>query len=292
MNFDRLARIALLLVLSFFACATPENLQGTHIGHSSDGVPIAYDRHGSGDLTVLFVHGWSCDRTYWRNQIAAFSSDYQVVVMDLAGHGGSGLGRTRYTMKAFAQDVEAVVNQIAAQQVILVGHSMGGAVIAEAARLLPDQVVALVGIDTLQNVANSIRPEELEEMARPLEEDFVPRTKALVSTMFAPSTDQQLAEWIRDDMAAAPEAVALSAFREYIGQYVTGEAARVFQGVTTPVYCLNTRSFPTATDSNRKHMASFDVTFMEDVGHFLMLEKPQQFNDELRTIIDKIEDQL
>ena len=66
-------------------------------------------------------------------------------------------------MSAFAQDVEAVVNRINTHQVILVGHSMGGAVIAEAARLLPEQVVALVGIDTLHDVAYSMTPEELEE---------------------------------------------------------------------------------------------------------------------------------
>ena len=86
--------------------------------------------------------------------------------------------------------------------------------------------------------------------------------------------------------------ISLKTFREYLGQYITGEAARVFQGVKAPVHCLNATSHPTSTDSNRKFMNSFDVTLMENVGHFLMLEKPQQFNDELHTIIDGIADNL
>jgi pimeloyl-ACP methyl ester carboxylesterase len=39
---------------------------------SADGVPIAYDDAGSGSPALVFVHGWSCDRGYWRHQLPAF----------------------------------------------------------------------------------------------------------------------------------------------------------------------------------------------------------------------------
>ena len=118
----------------------------------------------AGDLTLLFVHGWSCDRSYWREQVPLFSNGFHVVLVDLAGHGESGLGRECYTMRAFAEDLVAVVDAIDAQQVILIGHSMGGGVIAEAARLLPNRVIGLIGIDTLQDVSYSMTSEELEGM--------------------------------------------------------------------------------------------------------------------------------
>jgi hypothetical protein len=67
----------------------------SHTVPSSDGIPITYEVRGKGSPTLVFVHGWSCDRTYWKGQIEPFSKIYQVVAIDLAGHGESGKGRKK-----------------------------------------------------------------------------------------------------------------------------------------------------------------------------------------------------
>jgi len=59
-------------------------------------------------------------------------------VLDLAGHGHSGTSRPQYAMSSFGEDVRAVVEATGSRRVILIGHPMGGSVIAEAARLTPD----------------------------------------------------------------------------------------------------------------------------------------------------------
>ncbi len=81
------------------------------------------------------MHGWSCDARYWRSQVPAFSRNHRVIVPDLAGHGHSGTSRTKYTMNAFGEDVQAVIQAAGSRRVILIGHSMGGSVIAEDERL-------------------------------------------------------------------------------------------------------------------------------------------------------------
>ena len=63
------------------------------VATSPDGIPIAFEVDGSGDHALVFVHGWSCDRSYWAKQLPAFETRYRVVAMDLAGHGESGSGR-------------------------------------------------------------------------------------------------------------------------------------------------------------------------------------------------------
>ncbi len=62
---------------------------------SSDGIRIAYETRGNGPFAVVFVHGWSCDRSYWKGQLEPISHQYQVVAVDLAGHGERGAGLLR-----------------------------------------------------------------------------------------------------------------------------------------------------------------------------------------------------
>ncbi|HSP54543.1 MAG TPA: alpha/beta hydrolase, partial [Dehalococcoidia bacterium] len=54
-----------------------------------DGVALAYLDIGVGAPPLLFIHGWCCDRTYWREQLLAFQDRHWTVAVDLRGHGAS-----------------------------------------------------------------------------------------------------------------------------------------------------------------------------------------------------------
>jgi pimeloyl-ACP methyl ester carboxylesterase len=134
---------------------------------SRDGVPVTYEVHGSGTPALVFGHGWSCDRSYWRGQVGAFAARHRVVAVDLAGHGRSGTGRSAWTMPAFGEDVAAVVAELELGDLVLVGHSMGGDVIVETALDLPGQVVGLVWVDTYDTLEDPEPREAIEaSMAR------------------------------------------------------------------------------------------------------------------------------
>lgn len=277
------------------ACSYPAALKSDSaalpqpgIVESIDGVPISYEQSGSGRICLVFIHGWNCDSRYWRRQVPYFNVNYRVITIDLAGHGHSGFGRQRYTMQSFGYDVCAVIDAVHAEKVILIGHSMGGAVIAEAARLKPGQVIGLIGVDTLDNVEYPLKPEELEQSLKPFESDFRAQVQKFVKEMFVPGTDPALVQWITADMAAAPPRSAISAFTEYMNQYVTGEAATIFEELHVPVYCINSGLWPVNAGANRRHMAEFDFTIMKGTGHFLMLEKPDEFNRLLAETINRV----
>jgi pimeloyl-ACP methyl ester carboxylesterase len=56
-----------------------------------------------------------------------------------------------------------------------------------------------------------------------------------------------------------------------------------------PVRAINAADpYPTAVEINRKY-GDFDAVLMPDVGHFLMLQKPVEFNRHLRSIIDRLQ---
>lgn len=259
-----------------------------HVVKSADGVPISYEVCGAGDPTLVFVHGWSCDARYWREQVSFFSKKHRVVVLDLAGHGHSGLSRTKYTMAAFGEDIKAVTEAVGADKVILIGHSMGGSVIAEAARLMPGRVIGLIGVDTLENVEYPLTQEEFVKMTAPLREDFQAGSREFVGQMLSTNTDAQLREWILSDMSAAPPAVAMSAMDEMMSQFISGEAAKVFEQVRVPVMSVNGSLWPINYEANRKHMLSYDAIVLTNADHFLMMDRPAEFNAALEEAVERL----
>lgn len=277
-------------LLFLFLAVVQARAEWPRVAFSKDGSPISYEIHGAGEPTLVFVHGWSCDARYWRAQIPHFAKGHRVVVLDLAGHGHSGLSRTRYTMAAFGEDVQAVTESVGSKNVILIGHSMGGSVIAEAARLMPDRVVGLIGVDTLENIEYPVTAEELKKMTEPLEKDFRTGSRQFVGEMFLPQTDPQLREWIIADVSAAPPAVALSAMTEMMTQYITGDAARIFEQLRIPVITVNGDLWPVNYEANRRHMFSYQAIVLEKADHFLMMDRPDEFNGELEKAIRILSD--
>jgi pimeloyl-ACP methyl ester carboxylesterase len=256
---------------------------------SADGTPIAYEVHGSGEPTLILVHGWSCDARYWREQLAHFAARHRVVTVDLAGHGHSGAGREDYTMRSLGEDVRAVADVVGGDKLILVGHSMGGLVIAEAARLLPGRVLGLIAVDALHNLDFPVTEEHAAEMIGPLEADFPTACRQFAAAMIRPDTGAELSEWIQADMAAAPKEVALSAMREYMAQWITEAGPAVFEELPLPVVGIYADLYPVDAEANLRHMHSFKAIVLEGTDHFLMLSAAEEFNRAFEEAIATIE---
>ncbi|NDH41758.1 MAG: alpha/beta hydrolase, partial [Gammaproteobacteria bacterium] len=154
------------------------------VAKTKGGVDIHYELVGSGSPTLVFIHGWNCDRSYWSGQIPVFAATNQVVAIDLAGHGDSGVGRDEWTMANFGEDVAAVADALRLEDMILVGHSMGGPVALEAARRLKARVRMIIGADTLNDVSMTFPDEQLSGMLAAMEADFQGTVEGLVRSSF------------------------------------------------------------------------------------------------------------
>jgi len=239
---------------------------------------------------LVFVHGWSCDSRYWREQVPYFAGKYKVVAVDLAGHGHSSQNRKIYSVESFGQDVNAVMEDLDAKKVILIGHSFGGEIVAEAARLAPERVIGIIGVDTLHNLEESFSREEASKLMglEGFKKDFKSSVKTFVEPMMAAGVEPELKKWIIDDMSSAPPGVGISALEEYTGTIADKEMINVFKEVKAPVICINADLWPTNIEANRRYMQSFDVKIMKGAGHFLMLERPEEFNKLLNRSIEEI----
>jgi len=253
---------------------------------SADGISIAYEVRGEGKPALVFVHGWCCDRSYWNKQLPHFAEKYKVLSIDLAGHGESGLDRKEWTMGAFGEDVVAVINKLDLDQAVLIGHSMGGPVILEAARLMPKRVIGLVGVDTLKDFEFKYTQEQIDNWFTPLRADFVEGTRDFVRTMFTPNSDPALIEKIATDMSSSPPMIGLRAVEGYI-DFQNNEIIQVLKEVQAPLTCINSDMEPTNVETNQHHSPSFKARIMSGVGHFNMMEDPETFNRLLEETIQE-----
>src|SRR5690242_18391046 len=178
---DVVVRILLLLVFVFSAAqAQPKS----EVVPAAGGVPIHYSVAGKGEPSLVFIHCWTCNRTFWENQVAEFSKTNRVVTIDLPGHGESGKDRKTWSVESFGDDVKTIVTKLGLKRVVLVGSSMGGPIALEATRRMPDNVVAIVPVDSLQNVEQALTPEQVDGVIKQMTADYKNATTGLLNQFF------------------------------------------------------------------------------------------------------------
>ncbi len=244
---------------------------------SFDGVQITYNVSGENVhddvVTIVFVHGWTCNRTHWKNQVSAFSDRWRSVAIDLAGHGDSSLGRIDYSVPNFAQDVVAVLDHEQVSRVVLIGHSMGGMVIIHAAEMLGEWLVGLVGADTFkflrQDPASGKQAEQLEI----LNSDYHSTVSEIVSSLFTNDTPDVIRKNISAGMLAAPKEVGMGGMRAMVKDVALFDAVSGFQ---FPKFAFNATGRP--MDEKAASDAGIDVRYLPTNGHFVMNEDPDGFN--------------
>jgi pimeloyl-ACP methyl ester carboxylesterase len=248
-----------------------------------DGLKIHSTVSGKGLRTVVFVHGWTCDSTSWDGQVPALSKTYRVVTLDLPGHGQSGAPADgKFSMDLFARAVEAVRGEVGADKIVLVGHSMGAPVIRQYARLYPQRVAGLVAVDG---------PLDLRQFGAPsggmpsmTGADGLKNRETMIRTMFTPQTPASLQQQILTMMLHAPEATAAGAMNAMFDP-----ALRQDDVTSVPALAVyaGTNSPPNA-DTIKKVLPRYEAAQIAGTGHFLMMEKPDEFNRLLTAFLAKV----
>jgi pimeloyl-ACP methyl ester carboxylesterase len=248
---------------------------------SANGSPISYGVKGMGEPTIVFVHCWTCSHEFWKDQIDYFSRTNRVVWLDLAGHGQSGSNRSNYTMEAFGEDVAAAVNKAGVNRVVLVGHSMGGPVSIEAAKILGDKVVAIVGVDTFYTPFQYPESEaEINGFVKPFEKDFAGTTQQMFESMFTPNVDPELKASIAQLFAGESPEMAVSAMYE-IFRWSARNGQHDLESYSNKLKNIN------AAPTGNETALHKSVTLIPGVGHFVPQVKPDEFNAALRDIISE-----
>ncbi|MCH8927106.1 MAG: alpha/beta hydrolase [Candidatus Marinimicrobia bacterium] len=283
-----LQRLSLVSILLLFVVLTACSDESKNVATSADGVPISFSVYGEGTPAIVLIHGWCWGQNNWIGQIRELSRQNKIITIDLAGFGGSGHGRTDWTMKAFGEDVVSVVEKLGLEQVVLVGFSMGDKVIVEAARIMPERIIGLVGVDNFHNVESKLTDEQIAGFMAPFRADFAGALNAMLLSMVLPNADStKVLEKVRADYGgcAAPPDIAIAVLENYIKHDMT-ESLRE---IKAPIHCINSDFVPTDIEAAQRYVSSFKVEIMSGVGHLLLWEDTATFNRLLGEIVKTFE---
>jgi sigma-B regulation protein RsbQ len=251
---------------------------------SVDGANIHWTSKGNGGQTVILVHGWTCDDSSWNAQVPVISQRYRVITLDLPGHGRSGSPASgKFSMELFARAVEAVRSEAKVDRAVLVGHSMGTPVIRQYALMYPQRVSALVLVDGLVQVPVSGGGPAFAPPPMTGEAGLKAREN-MIRGMFGAGTPLPVQQHVLKMMLGTSEATAAGAMA------ATWDSSQwKSDPVTVPVLGIYAdRSGLANRDGMTRIYPTVEYHEIPGTGHFLMMEKPEEFNRLLGAFLARI----
>jgi pimeloyl-ACP methyl ester carboxylesterase len=159
---------------------------------------------------------------------------------------------------------------------------MGGPIALEAARRMPDRVVAIVPVDTLQNVEAKVPPDQLDAVFKQMEADYKNATTSLLNQFFfSPTTPAAVKERVINATLAVRPEIAIPILKGVFSYDPTA----AMREIKVPIRAINADRVPTDLPVNRKYAPQFDVMIIKGTGHYPMLEDPARFNQMLAEIL-------
>jgi pimeloyl-ACP methyl ester carboxylesterase len=151
----------------------------------NDGARISVRVDGSGDDTVVLIHGFPFAREIWNEQSEVLAAAHRVVALDLRGMGESSVCDGPYLMETLAGDVAGVLDALGVERASIVGHSLGGYVALAFARMYVERVARLALVCSRLGADDSARVKWRNELADRAESSA---TNTEIVAAFVPST--------------------------------------------------------------------------------------------------------
>jgi pimeloyl-ACP methyl ester carboxylesterase len=229
------------------------------------------DGGGGTGVAVLFVHGNSGNLTQWRAQLDHVRKSRRAVAFDLRGMGMSDPARNGdYSINAMVGDVEAVTDAMHLRRCVIVGHSYGGSVVAAYAARHPERIAGVVFADSAGNV--KIDPAQAKVFLDKIRSNKDPVVQQWFAPILKPSSD-------------AVKAAVLESVHNTSGDVIAGALGGILDIDMNALLAAYHGPRLAIAASEIESPASLHVQFsdipvkkMNETGHWLMMDKPDEFN--------------
>jgi len=293
-HLHRLLFFALTLVFAFAMApsarpdVSPDRNEKSQTAESRwttlDGARIHYVNYGKGSEALVLIHGWTCNLDNWRDQFSDFAKRNRVMAIDLPGHGQSDKPQITYSMDLFARAVDAVMRDAKVKRAVLVGHSMGTPVARQFYRKYPQKTLAIVIVDgSLRPFADKAMMDRLIGGFRGA--NYKEAVSQMLTAISGPNLSTEARERIKASSLNTPQHVIVSAMEGMADSSIWGE-----DKINVPVLAIMAKNPfypPNVEESFRKIAPQIEFQMWDGVGHFLMMEKPKEFNAAVLQFLDK-----
>lgn len=249
---------------------------------------------GKGDAIVL-LHGFPLTREIWNECSVKLAAHTCVVRPDLRGMGRSSVPGGPYLMETLAGDIAAMLDALAIERAVIVGHSLGGYAALAFARMFAERVSRLVLVCSRLAADSPRQAAEREELADRLERDE--RIEALVDAyvprLFGVSTQRRHPELI-DRVAEAARAVSPAAAAAMLrGMAQRVDSFDIAEDLRMPVLIVHGAEDSTIPQGEAEKMRdAFPDAALAEIGgsgHLPMLESPQVFYEALLAFLGGVQ---
>lgn len=278
--------------INYYVSSSPTFLHNQRIYLNDQSASISYSRFGKGDTTLLFIHGWGTNKSYWENQIDIFSKNYQVFAIDLPGFGQSKASRNSWTMENFGKDIASFIRKLKLKNVVLIGHCMAGSIAVETACLSQKDILAVIGVNTfLPSSVNPAYQNKLlkHNLACRKQQHIVPTGSEMLTYIKQENANQILRN--RSVEKVPDEDIDITNVTKAIySNYIAYDKIKLLRlkSYSRTIYLINnynSRNFMNELDMlNVKYI----INEIPDGGHFPMIETPIHFNRILEDVIQGI----
>lgn len=248
-----------------------------------DGIDIAYVRRGTG-VPLVLIHGYPLDHTIWDAVAPMLTDDFDLIIPDLRGFGGSDLIEADQSIIDYASDIAGLLTRLRIRKAFLAGHSMGGYAAMAFAREYPDRVAGLGMISSQVAADSPERKEGRYATARQVMADGV----GSVTTAMTPklSADPRIQEIVQAIMARQRPLAVASALQAMAER---PDSTDVFSALRYPVVVLHGEADALIPVERAREMkaalGSARYTELPGVGHMPMLEQPAAVAEALRFFV-------
>lgn len=258
--------------------------------YAKDGTRLFHRDWGEGQ-PVVFASSWALSSEMWAYQVAHLAErGFRCIAFDRRGHGRSDVPARGYDMDTLADDLGSVIETLGLKNVILVGHSMGGAEVIRylgrhgAAKVKKVALVAAVGPYVVQTADNPYGAPMAYHQAtlKAYATDFPGWAMANQAPFFTPETSPAMKAWLTDQLVATPVPVAVAAFKALIGKDLRPDLAKIDRP-TLVIHGDKDASAPLAITGQRlaAGIRGADLKVYADAPHGLFVTHMEQLNSDL-----------
>ena len=255
----------------------------------SGGVKLFYQDQGQGEA-LLFLHGFTCDHRMWQAQLDFFSQNYRVLILDSRGHGKSDAPETGYSRDHRVEDTRLLLDELKIDKVHLVGLSMGGSTAIGFAFKYRERLMSLSLIST--GAAGHSPGKKMGIL------DEIAQTKGIeaakekwlewILTWFK-GRDPKIGQLMHDMTRDHSGAIWVDPMR---GKYPRTTDLKNVHRIQIPTLIIagrHDKTFLELSEELNQKIENSQFIVLEEAGHMLNLEYPDEFNVELQNFIKSID---